>query len=52
MPYESEAQRRLMEGIRHGMKPRMKNSPSRAVAEKFHNEDKQRRMAQFLRKKY
>lgn len=41
MPYQSESQRRLMEGIRNGWHPTgLKNPPSKAVAEKFHVEDK------------
>lgn len=36
MPMVSEAQRRLMQGIKHGWKPsRMKNPPSRKVAREF-----------------
>lgn len=43
MPYASDSQRRLMEGIRHGWKPdHMKHPPSRAVAKKFHDADRMR----------
>lgn len=36
MPYASESQRRLMQGIAHGWHPsHMKDAPSKAVAEKF-----------------
>ena len=37
MPYKSESQRRLMEGIRHGWKPTgLASPPTKAVAEEFH----------------
>lgn len=49
MPYQSDAQRRLMEGIAHGWHPTgMKDPPSRAVAEKFHAEDKAARKRKML----
>lgn len=35
MPFKSEAQRRLFEGVAHGMKPRTAHAPSPAVAQKF-----------------
>ena len=43
MPYASESQRRLMEGIAHGWHPTgMKDPPSKSVAKKFaeHSEGK------------
>ena len=39
MPYQSESQRRLMEGIAHGWHPSgMKHPPTKAVADKFHQD--------------
>jgi hypothetical protein len=35
MPFKSSKQRKLMEGIAHGMKPYAKNAPSKGVAEEF-----------------
>ncbi len=36
MPMESESQRRLMQGIKHGWKPaHMESPPSQAVARRF-----------------
>lgn len=44
MPSSSPAQRRLMQGIANGWRPkRMKNPPSVAVAEEFVAADKKRR---------
>lgn len=43
MPYASESQRRLMEGIRHGWTPsHLRHPPSKAVAQKFHDADRMR----------
>lgn len=42
MPDESKSQVRLMQGIAHGMKPRSKNAPSKAVARKFIAADKKK----------
>lgn len=50
MPFKSEAQRRLMEGIAHGMKPRSGHAPSQAVALKFVNDSKRKQIAQAMGK--
>ena len=51
MPYQSDAQRRLMQGIQHGWHPTgMKRQPSKAVAEKFHEEDKAARKRRMMAK--
>lgn len=47
MPYKSDKQRRLMEGILHGMRPNMKNPPSKKIAQKFHN--KARKLGDHIR---
>ncbi len=54
MPYASESQRRLMEGIAHGWKPSgMKDPPSKAVARKFteHSEGKKTKLKDLLKPK-
>lgn len=50
MPFKSEAQRRLMEGIAHGMKPRSLHAPSQAVAQKFVNDSRRKQIAQAMGK--
>lgn len=50
MPFKSEAQRRLMEGIAHGMKPSSAHAPSQAVAQKFVNDSKRKQIAQAMGK--
>lgn len=50
MPYASQAQRRLMEGIAHGWKPsNMKNPPSKAVAQKFSKDSKMSKLSALLK---
>ena len=49
MPYASKSQEHLMEGIAHGWKPTdMKHPPSKAVADKFHSEDKAARKKRMM----
>jgi hypothetical protein len=40
MPSKSAKQHRFMAAIAHGMKPRKKNAPSKAVAREFIDADK------------
>jgi len=54
VPFQSQAQRGLMEGIAHGWHPTgMKHPPTKAVAQKFSQEDaqvkKRKLMAKALR---
>lgn len=55
-PYDSEAQKRLFEAVRHGWTPDHIKGPTKTVAEKFHREDakgsrKRKMMAAALRQK-
>jgi hypothetical protein len=49
MPYASESQRRLMQGIAHGWKPDMKNAPSKSVAQKFERDSRKSKLSQLLK---
>jgi hypothetical protein len=50
MPSTSEKQHKFMAAIAHGMTPRSKNAPSKAVAKEFVAADKKKKFAKALAK--